>query len=87
MTRVYDHDRPAQRPPLELAQVRAERLADPLDREKFLLAFQRARVAEARGDTRLYHWYRRALDEDDSVTVAGLIEGAASAPGRKGRIL
>ncbi len=88
MTRVFDGDRPAHigLPPLVIAKQRSERLADPIDRAKFLDAFTKARVAEARGDHRLYHWYRAALDADDSVAVAGYIEGAASAhTGRTGR--
>lgn len=87
MTRVFDRDRgPARTPPLVIAKQRSERLADPIDRVKFLDAFTKARVAESRGDHRLYHWYRAALDMDDSVAVAGYIEGAASAhTGRTGR--
>uniref|UniRef100_A0AAU7H038 Uncharacterized protein n=1 Tax=Streptomyces phage Geonosis TaxID=3158856 RepID=A0AAU7H038_9CAUD len=88
MTRVFDGDRPAHigLPPLVIAKQRSERLADPIDRAKFMDAFAKARVAESRGDHRLYHWYRAALDADDSVVVAGYIEGAASAhTGRTGR--
>lgn len=87
MTRVFDHDRgPAGQPPLAIARQRSQRLPDPIDRVRFMDAFTKARVAEVRGDERLYHWYRAALDADDSVVVAGYIEGAASAhTGRTGR--
>lgn len=85
MTRVSDRDRgPAGTPPLVIAKQRSERLADPIDRAKFMDAFAKARVAEVRGDERLYHWYRAALDTDDSVAVAGFIEGAASVHAQKG---
>lgn len=77
--RTYDRDRPV-RPltPTQLAELRADRLEDPLDRARFLDAFAQGRVAAERGDTRLYLWFRAAMDTDRSATVAGLIEGAAS---------
>ncbi|AKA61770.1 hypothetical protein SEA_MAIH_31 [Streptomyces phage Maih] len=88
MTRVFDRDRPAHvgLPPLVIAKQRSERLADPIDRAKFLDAFTKARVASARGDARLYTWYRAALEADDSVVVAGYIEGAASVNGQMGTV-
>lgn len=87
MARVFDRDRlPLGLPPLVIAKQRSERLADPIDRAKFMDAFTKARVAEARGDERLYHWYRGALDADDSVVVAGYIEGAASVHAQKGLV-
>lgn len=88
MTRVYDRDRPVNLglPPLVIARQRSESLPDPLDRVKFMDAFGKARVAEARGDGRLYHWYRAALEADDSVTVSGYIEGAASVRARDGLV-
>lgn len=81
--REYDENRPANphANPLDVAARRANRFTDPLDRHRFLEAFGQARVAEHREDRRLYLWYRAALEEDDSVRVAGLIEGAASVPG------
>lgn len=88
MTRVYDKDRePAGPNPMILAQRRADRFEDPLDRARFMDAFAQGRIAEARGDERAYVWYRQALEEDDSVRVAGLIEGAASIPRQGNRKL
>lgn len=88
MTRVFDRDRPVNLglSPLAIARQRSQMLNDPIDRGRFMGAFARAQTAELRGDERLYHWYRAALDADDSVAVAGYIEGAASAhTGRTGR--
>jgi hypothetical protein len=88
MTRVFDGDRPAHigLPPVVIARQRSELMDNPIDQGRFMSAFARARTAELRGDHRLYHWYRAALDADDSVVVAGYIEGAASAhTGRTGR--
>jgi len=80
VTRTYDRNRPVNRnlPPTDVAEYRARRLADPLDRVRFMEAFGQARVAEARQDPRLDLWLRAALEDDDSVRVAGLIEGVAS---------
>lgn len=88
MTRVFDRDRPVNLglPPLVIAKQRSERLADPIDRAKFLDAFTKARIAETRGDQRLYTWYRGALEADDSVVVAGYIEGAASVHAQRGPV-
>ena len=85
---TVDRDRPVNLglPPLVIAKQRSERLPDPLDRARFMDAFGKARIAGARGDERLYNWYRSALDADDSVVVAGLIEGAASVHARKGLV-
>lgn len=86
--RTVDLDRPVNLglPPLVIAKQRSESLPDPIDRARFMDAFTKARVAESRGDERLYHWYRAALDADDSVTVSGYIEGAASVHARKGLV-
>lgn len=87
MARVFDRDRgPAGTPPLVIAKQRSERLDDPIDRAKFMDAFTKGRVAAARDDRRLYVWYRAALDADDSVAVAGYIEGAASVNGQMGTV-
>ena len=88
MTREYDHNRPVNlaRPALDVARDRARRFPDPLDQARFMDAFAQARVATARGDDRLYLWLRAALDHDDSVRVAGLIEGSASLGDRKGLV-
>ena len=86
--RTVDQDRPVNLglPPLVIAKQRSESLPDPVDRIRFMDAFKQARVAEARGDQRLYSWYRAALEADDSVVVAGYIEGAASVHARKGLV-
>ena len=88
MTHTYDKDRPVNLglPPLMIAKQRSEQLTDGtvFDKARFMDAFAKARVAETRGDGRLYHWYRAALDADDSVAVAGFIEGAASVHAQKG---
>ena len=78
MARTYDKPRQPVRNPADIARDRAARFPDPQDQNHFLSAFAQGRVAEARGDDRAYHWYREALEADDSVRVAGLIEGAAS---------
>ena len=76
---TYDRDRPdLAASPVVLAHRRAQRFEDPADRVYFLDWFGRARIAAVREDPRAYHWYRAALDRDDSVAVAALIEGAAS---------
>lgn len=87
MTRIYDENRPVNllRSPVAIAEDRASRFEDPLDRNRFMEAFTQARIARARGDQRLYLWYREALDKDDSVRLAGLIHGAASI--NKGRMV
>lgn len=88
MGREYDRDRPVNlgTPPIVIAKQRSQRLDDPRDRAKFMDAFARARIAETRNDHRLYHWYRAALDADDSVVVAGYIEGAASVHAQTGLV-
>ncbi|AKA61700.1 hypothetical protein SEA_YDN12_33 [Streptomyces phage YDN12] len=88
MARVFDRDRPAHvgLPPLVIAKQRSERLPDPIDRAKFMDAFVKGRVAAARDDRRLYIWYRAALEADDSVSVSGYIEGAASVNGQMGTV-
>lgn len=80
MTRTYDKPRRPVAGPADIARDRASRFPDPLDQNHFLSAFAQGRVAEARGDERRYVWYREALEADDSVRVAGLIEGMASVP-------
>lgn len=77
---VKDIDRkPAAGPnPMQLAARRAERFEDPIERQRFLDWFARARVATARGDDRIELWFAQAWNTDDSVTMAGLIEGASS---------
>lgn len=78
MSRVYDQNQPVRlTAPIAVAQMRADRFEDPIDRAAFMDAFGKARVAAARGKD-LYLWFRAALDNDESATVAGLIEGAAS---------
>lgn len=78
MTRVYDRDRPpAGLPPVDIAQMRANRLDDPLDQLRFMEAFRVGRITEARGQCMDRAW-RHHLDEDDSVWVAGYIEGVSS---------
>lgn len=65
--------------PVTIAQERASRFGDPIDRERFMQAFSYARTATARGDDDwTYHWFRKALNDDASVTVAGLVEGITS---------
>lgn len=88
MTYTVDRDRPVNLglPPLVIAKQRSASLPDPLDRAKFMDAFTVARVAESRGDQRLYGWFRAALEADDSVTVAGYIEGAASVHAQRGLV-
>ena len=79
--RVYDRNQPVRElSPAVIADQRAEQLTDATedDRAHFMLWFQRARIAVARDDQRLYGWYRTALDGDDSVAVAGIVEGIAS---------
>lgn len=85
---TIDRDRPVNLglPPLVIAKQRSERLPDPVDRAKFMDAFTKARIAEARGDSRLYDWFRSALETYDSVVVAGYIEGASSVHARKGLV-
>lgn len=81
MARTFDRPRPdSGLTAAQMANRRAALLSDPLDRVVFMEAFAQGRVAAHRGDERAYHWFRKALDEDDSVRVAGLIEGAASVP-------
>lgn len=63
---------------VQIAEARAERFSDPIEQRDFLDAFSAARVSVARGDGRLYVWFREALDAGESVTVAGYIEGATS---------
>lgn len=76
MTR--DIDRPARgRDPMQIAAARAARLP-AIYRQRFLDLFERARVAAIRGDSRLELWIAQAWNTDDSVAMAGLIEGAAS---------
>lgn len=87
MTRTYDKPRQPVRNPADIARDRATRFPDPLDQNHFLSAFAQGRVAEVRGDGRAYHWYREALEADDSVRVAGLIEGAASVPAHERKLL
>ncbi len=85
--RTYDRDRlPQGLPPVAIAKQRSERLDDPLDRARFMDAFAKGRVAEAGGDDRLYLMFRMALELDDSVAVAGFIEGAASVHAPKGLV-
>lgn len=82
MTPTYDRPRldGVRSHPSEIAARRAQRFQDPIDHNRFLEAFAQGRIAEARDDERRYHWYREALEADDSVRVAGLIEGMASVP-------
>lgn len=86
-TRTFDRDRLENfhADPSVIARRRAARFPELRDQNRFLDAFSQGRIAEARGDERRYVWYREALDADDSVRVAGLIEGMASVPqtGRK----
>lgn len=88
MSTTYDRDRPVnlRAVPLAIAFQRSARLADPIARARFMDAFTKGRVAEARGDGRMYQWFRSALEADDSITVAGLIEGAASVHGQQGLV-
>jgi len=86
VTRTFDTPRPnSGLTAAQMADRRAAKLDDPIDRVAFMEAFAQGRIAAFRGDERAYHWYRKALEADDSVRVAGLIEGAASVPatGRK----
>lgn len=79
MSRVSDGNLPV-RPkptPIEVAHRRAATFSDPLDRIRFLEAFEAGRVATAQGKD-LYPVFRRCMDTEDSVTLAGLVEGAAS---------
>lgn len=78
MSGVKDVDRgPAGPNPMQIAERRAARM-DPLHQQKFVVWFQRARVATARGDNRIELWFAQAWNTDDSAMMAGIIEGAAS---------
>lgn len=85
---VYDRDRVVNPdcPPVKVAMGRATRFEDPVDRSRFMEAFNQARVATSRGKD-LYLALRCALEEDDSVRVTGLIEGCASVPRGFGKVL
>ena len=87
--RVYDRNQPVRElSPAVIADQRADQLVGATEDERahFMLWFQRARVATARDDQRLYGWYRTALEGDDSVAVAGIIEGIASTR-KEGRVI
>ena len=88
-TRVFDRDRPTAGPvaPGLIARRRSLRYEDLADQRAFLDAFMAGRTAERLGDRRAYIWYREALETDDSVRVAGLIEGAASVPSHERKLL
>jgi hypothetical protein len=81
MSYVKDVDRtPAGPTAMHVAAKRSERLDDPIDRHRFMVWFERARVATARGDDRLELWFEQAWISNNSVMMAGLIEGATSVP-------
>lgn len=78
MSGVKDIDRVHAGPnPMQIAERRAAQM-DPLHRQKFVVWFERARIATARGDDRFELWFAQAWNTDDSVMMAGLIEGASS---------
>jgi hypothetical protein len=79
--RVYDRNQPVRElSPSILADQRAEQLYEATEDDKthFMLWYQRGRSATLQNDERVYGWFREALDDDDSVAVAGLIEGITS---------
>lgn len=86
-TRVFENNNPVRFDisPMTIAQRRADRLPNPADRARFMDWFGKSRVATLRG-VDLYVLMRNALVADDSVMVAGLIEGAASAHGMEGLV-
>ncbi len=85
--RVYDHDRTPDNPGdhVRMAQQRASRFADPLDQARFMDAFRISRIAASKGAD-IYVAYRHRLEADDSVWVAGHIEGLASVSGPEKKI-
>jgi hypothetical protein len=88
VTRTYDRDRPVnlQANAFVVAAHRAEHF-EGLDHNRFMDTFRVARVAGQTGrEEDLYQAFRHALDADDSVTVAGIIEGLASTRGPEGKV-
>ena len=80
MTGRYSEDTrvipPRRSDPVRIAANRAAGLG-PGDGRRFMTAFEVGRIATHYGES-FYQQFREALDRDDSATVAGLIEGAAS---------
>lgn len=79
MTRTYDTDRQPTDGDraVTIASRRTARLDTPFERHKFMAAFQLGRQFALRGKDS-HAEYRRMLEADDSVGVAGLIEGESS---------
>lgn len=77
MTRTYDQDRTPGDKACTIASRRTARLDGPMERHRFMAAYQLGRrFAETGRDS--YIEFRRMLEADDSVGLAGLIEGESS---------